>query len=86
MLSDSFLAPIKDPVNFLRKKNNWNHWFWKLNLAKCEILSKILDFPISPGGGLGVSDTLKVGFERKHPGFSVFRFHSDNPEIFSRFH
>ena len=38
------------------------------------------------GGGLGVSEPPKIDFERKEPGFSVSRFHSDDPEILSRFH
>ena len=34
----------------------------------------------------GVSDPLKLGFEPKDPGFSVFRSFSDNPEILGKFH
>ena len=37
-------------------------------------------------GGFGGTPPPKIGFEQKDPGFSVSRFHSDDPQILSRFH
>ena len=54
-------------------------------LGSASSFKEIMDFS-DFGGGLGVSEPPNIGFERKEPGFSVSGFHSDNPEILSRFH
>ena len=60
----------------------------EINCLTGWLLGNLMKFfqNLTARGGLGVFESLKIGFQRKDPGFSVSRFLSDDPQIVSRFH